>query len=609
MRSSGLIFKHIAAWKWPLILGCLLLAVLTFYVPALASFDLATPLQHPAASTGLTLFLTLALATLISEDLTCIWAGVMAAEGRISFGSAAFACLLGIFVGDILLFLAGRLLGRAALRRAPLKWFVRTSDVERSSAWFRRRGMAAITLSRFLPGTRLPTYMAAGLLDTGLLKFTFYCLIAAAVWTPLLVGASMFLGGEVIESALIRQRSQLLRLAIPALLLFVLVKLLVRLTSFRGRRLLVARWRRLKRWEFWPLWAFYPPVVLHLGYLGLKHRSLTLFTCANPAIEEGGFVGESKSQILQGLGQAPDAGPLIASWGLLEKSLSPHTRIDRALQFMRGRGLSFPVVLKPDAGERGSGVAVLRSEGEMEDYLLASPNVDVMIQEHVAGLEFGVFYFRYPQCEHGEIFSITRKLFPSLTGDGESTLENLILKDDRAVCMARAYFDARRDDLLDIPATGESVQLIEIGTHCLGSIFLDGIEIKTAELERAIDHLAKAFDGFYFGRFDIRTPSLTDFQHGKNFKVVELNGVTSEATSIYDPKNTLFAAYRVLFDQWRIAFEIGAQNRARGAEPARLLTLARRIVEKWRKQSERSGANLRPINIEAGRVSKFAEEV
>jgi hypothetical protein len=41
--------------------------------------------------------------------------------------------------------------------------------------------------------------------------------------------------------------------------------------------------------------------------------------------------------------------------------------------------------------------------------------------------------------------------------------------------------------------------------------------------------------------------------------------VTSEATSIYDPKNSLFAAYRVLFAQWRIAFEIGRQNKTRGA--------------------------------------------
>ena len=46
--------------------------------------------------------------------------------------------------------------------------------------------------------------------------------------------------------------------------------------------------------------------------------------------------------------------------------------------------------------------------------------------------------------------------------------------------------------------------------------------------------------------------------------IVELNGLTSEATHIYDPKNGLLDAYRVLFRQWSLAFEIGAQNRALG---------------------------------------------
>ena len=227
----------------------------------------------------------------------------------------------------------------------------------------------------------------------------------------------------------------------------------------------------------------------------------------------------------------------------------------------------------------------------------------------MAGQEFGVFYFRYPQSNRGEILSITTKLFPSVTGDGTSTLEHLIFKDSRAVCMAEAYFNAQRDHLWDIPAKGQSVQLIEIGTHCLGSIFLDGIEIKTTEMEAAIDRLAKGFEGFYFGRFDIRTPSLSDFQQGRNFKVVELNGVTSEATSIYDPKNSLLTAYRVLFNQWRIAFEVGSQNRARGTKPASIPRLARLTFEKWHKSGESSGAKLRPISIEAEAASKLATEI
>jgi hypothetical protein len=120
---------------------------------------------------------------------------------------------------------------------------------------------------------------------------------------------------------------------------------------------------------------------------------------------------------------------------------------------------------------------------------------------------------------------------------------------------------------------------VELGTHCRGAVFLDGNWVKTEALEIAIDRISKMYDGFYFGRYDIRTPSVEDFKRGCNFKVVELNGVTSEATHIYDPKNSLLEAYQVLFEQWRLAFEIGAQNRQRSARPTSLRTLAGLVLE------------------------------
>jgi hypothetical protein len=217
----------------------------------------------------------------------------------------------------------------------------------------------------------------------------------------------------------------------------------------------------------------------------------------------------------------------------------------------------------------------------------------------VPGLEFGVFYYRYPDQPTGQIFSITRKLFPSVIGDGHTTVENLILKDKRAVSMARTYFDAVGDQLWDVPAAGQSIQLIEIGTHCRGSIFLDGMDIKTEAMEKTIDMLVRGFDGFYFGRFDIRTPSLDDFQEGHNFKIVELNGVTSEAISIYDPRNSLVQAYKTLFEQWRIAFAIGTQNRALGFKPTSIRKLAALVLRKWRQDGERSGQSLRLKRQEA----------
>ena len=334
------------------------------------------------------------------------------------------------------------------------------------------------------------------------------------------------------------------------------------------RRYLVGPARRLLRWEFWPAWAVYPPVVVYLLYLGLKHRSCTLFTAANPAIEDGGFVGESKYGILQSLRGAGECLPKT----LLLKTGDPRDRLAAAEHFMRSEGLDFPIVLKPDAGQRGTGVAIIRSNGQLREYLFNSP-VPVIVQEYIAGVEFGVFYCRIPGQARGRIFSVTEKQMPSVVGDGQHTLEELILADHRAVCMADAYLRKNADRAHDVPRAGERVQLVEIGTHCRGAIFLDGRHAITPALEAAIDRIAQSFDGFYFGRFDLRVPSLEDFRAGRNIKVIELNGVTSEATHIYDPQVSLLEAYQALFRQWRIAFEIGDLNRRRGVRPSGLSRL------------------------------------
>jgi hypothetical protein len=93
--------------------------------------------------------------------------------------------------------------------------------------------------------------------------------------------------------------------------------------------------------------------------------------------------------------------------------------------------------------------------------------------------------------------------------------------------------------------------------------------METPALRSAVDSVARRFSGFYFGRFDVRSESVEQFQRG-SFEVLELNGVSAEATHIYDPSVTLLEAYRVLCHQWRIAFEIGAINRQQGHQPMSL---------------------------------------
>ena len=145
--------------------------------------------------------------------------------------------------------------------------------------------------------------------------------------------------------------------------------------------------------------------------------------------------------------------------------------------------------------------------------------------------------------------------------------------------MAKFYLNKQAERLWDIPKNDEPVQLVEVGTHCRGAIFLDGGWVKTDQLEEAIDRISQSYPGFYFGRYDIRTPSIEDFKQGRNFKIVELNGVTSEATHIYDPKNSIFTAYKVLFAQWHIAFEIGAQSRQGNFKPTSVWTLAGMLLQ------------------------------
>jgi len=338
--------------------------------------------------------------------------------------------------------------------------------------------------------------------------------------------------------------------------------------------LFVSWWLRLTHWEYWPPWITYLPVVAYAMWLMVKHRSATAFTAANPAILASGFIGESKIDILRGLAASGDR---IARSGLIDGSLNVAAKIARAGQLMQSLAITLPVVLKPNEGQRGSGVSVARTTEDLVSYLRQSSG-DVIVQEYVSGFEFGVFYVRRPSEPRGRILSITDKRLPAVIGDGRHTLEQLILRDRRSLGMARLHLKRYGDALREIPVRGQVVSLGDCGSHCRGATFLDASRLLTPEIERAFDDVARGYDGFYFGRFDVRASSLEDFVAGRGFTIIELNGVTSEATHIYDPRVSVIDAYRALFEQWRLAFEIGAENIARGATVTSARELARLVV-------------------------------
>lgn len=527
---------------------------------------------------GLTLLvymLLIALSTLVTEDGASIGAGLLVAQGTMNYFPAMMACLIGIVVGDVLLFLAGRHISGPLLSRRPFRWFFSKDAIAGASKWLERRGGAVIIASRFIPGSRFPTYVAAGSLGLPLWKFLFYFIVASILWTPMLVWLAVIFGEQLLTRFLDVYETYAIWVFLGLLVgLWGLFKIIVPLFSHEGRRSLVGSWRRRRHWEFWPMWRFYPPIVLYVLYLGIRYRSFTLFTAANPGIDLGGLVGESKTDILSRLAEK---GDFVAKFASIKPGKNTTARVAEVTRFMEEANLTYPIILKPDMGERGKEVAKVHSEAEVSTYL-QNHTTPTIAQAYAPGREFGIFYYRYPDAPTGQLFSITDKRFPSVTGNGKHNLRRLIMDDDRAVCMAKHYFKANQERLFEVPAAGEEVKLIDIGTHSRGSVFLDGSAVETPALAAAIDKISTSFEGFYFGRFDIRTPSLDDFQRGENFKIVELNGVTSEATHIYDPQNTLLEAYRVLRAQWRIAFEIGNQNRQRGVRPASLFAVIGRII-------------------------------
>lgn len=526
-----------------------------------------------ASSSQLAILTMIALATLVSEDLACIAAGLLAAKSVISISGAVTASALGIYIGDILLYLTGYLVGITALDHPPLKWIIKPQTVEQCKALFEQRGAQLIITSRFLPGTRTATFFAAGLVKMSLTKLLVIFAVAVLLWTPILVLGAMVIGREVVHYVETYSNHALLIFFGLLVILYTITRLIVPLFSWRGRRLLVSKWRRLTGWEFWPYYVTNSVTFLYVLYLGcIRYRQPTLFTAVNPSIKpDSGFIGERKSSIFNDLCQDS-----LGSWQLVAGETSTDEKYAIYKAFMEKNALDYPVVLKPDRGQRGVGVCVCLCEEDAVDWLAEIKDDFIMMEFH-PGEEFGVFYYRFPGQETGSIFSITRKKHLFVVGDGRHTLEELILRDPRALCMAPTFLKRLQPELLRIVPDRESVQLGRVGAHSLGTLFLDGGYLVSDELLMGIEKIAKPYKGFYFGRFDVKASNEKDLQRGKSLKVIEINGVTSEATHIYDPDNSLLYGWKTLMKQWRIAFQIAACNVRDGHQPMPL----RAFVTHW----------------------------
>jgi hypothetical protein len=331
----------------------------------------------------------------------------------------------------------------------------------------------------------------------------------------------------------------------------------------------------LSYFEFWPMWAFYPPVALYAAWLMLRYRGALLPTVANPSFPGGGFYGESKAEILElAMRHVPHwVAPFVRVERPRAGPVDVATEAATALAALSRAGIEGPVVAKPDLGCRGAGVRLVRSATDLRDYLAGFPRGATLLLQKLVPFEgeAGIFYCRRPGDSRGRIVSITLKYFPHVTGDGRRTLRQLIGDDPRAGKLQHLYLRRHTARLDEVLPAGESVRLAFAGSHSRGAIFRNGTHLVTPEMEARFDAIAQALPEFHFGRFDVRFERFDDVQMGRGFTIVEINGAGAESTHIWDRRTGLLQAWRDLMRQYHWLFEIGHANRARGFKP---LTLA-----------------------------------
>jgi hypothetical protein len=311
---------------------------------------------------------------------------------------------------------------------------------------------------------------------------------------------------------------------------------------------------RLTAWEYWPFGIIQFPLFIYWLWLSLRARSMLFFSASNPTIVLGGMFGESKDDVLKLI---PDQ---YKPKTILIKALKTKKEV---LSLISEHGLSFPVIFKPDQGERGFMVRKIASENQVELYL-KSYSKDFIIQEFLdLPVELGVFYTRMPDQPDGYVNSVVMKEMLTVTGDGKSTLENLIMTKPRARLQWEKLSDAHTDQLGRILPTGEKFVLNSIGNHSLGTMFLNGEHLINSKLSKTFDTISKQIEGFYFGRYDLRCASIEDLYEGR-IKIMELNGCGAEPAHIYHPGFPLWKAIGILFTHWKNIFLISMQNHRRG---------------------------------------------
>jgi hypothetical protein len=317
-------------------------------------------------------------------------------------------------------------------------------------------------------------------------------------------------------------------------------------------------------WEFWPFWLFYLPVYFYIFLLALRSWNASFFSLANPSMKWGGLFSYSKYDILEKIN--PSYRPIQALFTKDDKS-------NEAFNKWKSLGKFFPLIIKPEMGERGKGVSFVQNESEFHAYPDWGKN-SLIIQEYVDyPLEIGVFFIRDLQTGIGRITSLMQRDLLHVLGNGIDTVQELMEKDDRKKRYIKTVSRYYPSILNKIIAKDVFTIIEPIGNHNRGTKFMDASKFINEALNITINDLLKEVQGFNYGRLDIKTRSWEDMYKGINYKVLEINGVNSEPAHIYEPDSSILRAYKSIFYHWRQIYNLSQSNAKKGLKSESIIEL------------------------------------
>ncbi|MEO6316124.1 MAG: hypothetical protein ABIU63_12245 [Chitinophagaceae bacterium] len=312
---------------------------------------------------------------------------------------------------------------------------------------------------------------------------------------------------------------------------------------------------RLFNWEYWSFNTVYGWIMPIWVLLALRTKSFFFFSASNPTIEYGGFLMESKKKIYDIIPAAYYPRTVYITEG---------TAAEAVIARIAALNYQYPLIAKPDVGGQGRGVKKLADEKDLIAYADNSP-MDYLVQEFAhQPNEIGVFYYRYPNEDRGQVSGIVRKEMLSVTGDGVSTMLQLLKKEKRSILQLPVLQRLYGIALNEVLPPGAVKELVPYGNHARGAKFLDDSHLADEVFRETMDHICKQVAGFHYGRLDIRYNTWEELRRGENFSIIELNGAGSEPTHMYDPAHSIFFAWKEIVRHWIILWRISRINHKKG---------------------------------------------